>query len=162
MPEIVRREPELATGLARWDPFRMMDEFMKRELGTFGWPLVERMGYSPRFDVKETKEAYHFKADLPGVKESDLDLSLTGNRLTISGKREEEERKQGEQYYTYERSYGSFSRTFTLPEDCNLEHLDAELKNGVLSVVVAKKTEAQPRKISLKGLKEKITGAIKA
>jgi HSP20 family protein len=86
--------------LLRWDPFA--------ELG----PSAAG-AFVPAFDVKETKDAYMFTADLPGVKESDLELSLTGNRLTISGKRDEEKKAQDERWYAYERSYGSFSRTFT-------------------------------------------------
>ena len=66
--------------------------------------------------MKETKDAYVFRADLPGVKDEDLEISLTGNRLTVSGHREQEKREQSETYYATERAYGSFSRTFTLPD----------------------------------------------
>lgn len=87
---------------------------------------------------------------MPGVKESDLELSLTGNRLTISGKREEEKKEQDERWYAYERSYGSFSRTFTLPQGVDSERVGAELKDGVLRVSIPKKPEMKPKKIELK------------
>jgi HSP20 family protein len=108
--------------------------------------------FNPSFEVKETKDTFVFKADVPGIRESDLDVTLTGNRLSISGKREEEkEEKEGEgaRYYTYERSYGSFTRSFTLPDGVDAEHLRAELNGGVLTVVVPKKLEVQAKRIAV-------------
>ena len=123
----------------RWDPFRELEAAVGGDYGLF----------APSFDVKEDKDGYVFRADLPGVKEEDLEISLTGNRLTISGKREQEKREQGETYYASERSYGSFSRAFTLPDGTDAENVKAELKNGVLQVTVPKKPEVQPRKITI-------------
>ena len=99
--------------------------------------------------MKETKDAYVFKADLPGVKEEDVELSLSGNMLTISGKKEEEHKEESEQYYAMERTYGSFSRSFSLPDSVDSEHVTAELKGGVLAVNVPKRPEAQPKKIAI-------------
>ena len=70
--------------------------------------------FSPSFEVKETKDSYVFKADVPGVKESDIEGTVTGNRLSISGKREVEHKEQTNTFYTYERSYGDFTRSFLL------------------------------------------------
>lgn len=123
----------------RWDPFRELEAAAGGDYGLF----------VPSFDVKENKEGYVFRADLPGVKEEDLEISLTGNRLAISGKREAEKREQGETYYASERSYGSFTRAFTLPDGTDAENVRAELKNGVLQVTVPKKPEVQPRKIQI-------------
>ncbi len=154
-----RQQPESERGLARtrgWDPLEVMQDLMRwdpfREMSRrmTGDDLA---GFVPNFDVKETKDAYIFKADLPGVKESDLDISVTGNRLTISGERQEEKKDEGDQYFTYERNYGSFSRSFTLPEGVDVEHIQAELKDGVLNVVVPKKPEIQPKRIALKAEK---------
>jgi len=154
---IVRRlqDPERAITRARgWDPFEMMQDLMRwdpfremsrRVLGE------EPAAFNPTFDVKETKDSYVFRADLPGVKEDDLDISLTGNRLAITGHRQAENKEEGEQFYAYERSYGSFSRSFTLPEGIDAEHVQADLKDGVLSVVLPKKPEVQPKRIALKG-----------
>ena len=128
--------------LMRWDPFQELSR---------GMPSGEGMGFVPTFEVKETKDSYVFKADLPGVKESDVDISLTGNRLTVSGHRQEERKEEGETFYAYERSYGTFSRSFTLPEGIDHENVQAELKDGVLHVAVPKKPEVQPKRIQLKG-----------
>jgi HSP20 family protein len=70
--------------------------------------------FVPDFEVKETKEGFVFKADVPGIKEKDLEITMTGNRLTISGKREAEMEERSDTYYACERSYGSFTRAFTL------------------------------------------------
>ena len=123
----------------RWDPFRELEAAAASDYGLF----------VPSFDVKENKEGYVFRADLPGVREDDLEISLTGNRLTISGKREQEKREQGETYYATERSYGSFSRAFTLPDGTDGDNVKAELKNGVLQVTVPKKPEVQPKRITI-------------
>src|SRR5206468_2533929 len=97
----------------------------------------------------ETKDAYVFRADLPGVKDSDLEISLTGNRLTVSGRREQERQEQGETFYASERSYGSFTRSFTLPEGIDGDNVSADLKSGVLTLSVPKKPEVQPRKVTI-------------
>ena len=136
--------------LMGWDPFAEMLPSAGRDVASF----------TPRFEVKETKDAYLFKADLPGVHEKDLELTLNGNRLTVSGKREAEERNEGDTWYAYERSYGTFSRSFTLPEGADADHAEADLKNGVLTISVAKKPESQPRKIALKNLGDKVRGAL--
>jgi HSP20 family protein len=154
MANIMRRNQgnrELAgapAGGTTFDPFRLMrdmlrfDPFRELELGFLG----ER-GFSPSFDVKETKDAYVFRADVPGLKEEDVQISLTGNRLTISGSREQERQNEGEQYYASEISYGSFTRSFTLPDGTDPDAVQADMKNGVLTVSIPKKPEVQPRKI---------------
>lgn len=157
---IVRRRSQGEERGRGLDPFDLMQELMGldpfRELSR-GPTLARAETFVPKFDVKETKDAYVFKADLPGIKEEDLDVSLHGNRLSISGKREEEKREEGETWYTYERSHGDFSRSFTLPEGVDTEHVNAELKEGVLHVTLPKVPEAKPKKISLlkRGEKEK-------
>lgn len=131
-----------------WDPFRIMREMTGWDpLQEVGTTSTQRHVYSPAFEVKEAGDAYVFKADLPGVAESDLDISLTGNRLTIAGKREQEKSDANERYFSYERSFGSFSRSFTLPDGIDGEHVKAQLTSGVLTLVVPKKPEVQPRRI---------------
>jgi HSP20 family protein len=107
----------------------------------------ERM-WNPCFDVRETTEAFLFKADLPGVREDDVEIEIHGKRLAITGKREDEhEEKDGETVYAFERSFGSFYRAFTLPENADIEQVTCELHDGVLTVIVPKKAGPQPRKI---------------
>ena len=141
---------ELSNG-GTWDPFQVMRDMLRwdpfREES--GLPQALRASYTPSFDVRETKDAFHFHADLPGLKEKDLDITFNGNQLTIAGRREEEKRDDAERYHTVERWYGSFARTFSLPEGVDAENVTAELKDGVLRVVVPKRPEVQPRKISV-------------
>ncbi len=137
--------------LMRWDPFREMIAPFEEK------PEVE-LRFVPTFDVKETKESYVFKADLPGMAEKDIDVSIAGRRLTVSGTREQEKKEEGDVFYTWERSYGAFTRSFTLPDEVDPEHVEAEMKNGVLTIVAAKRPEVKPHKISIKGLIEKVTG----
>jgi HSP20 family protein len=141
VPKASLSPTEWARDLLRWDPFREMAP----SLAAF-----EVTTFNPAFEVKETKEGYLFKADMPGVQEKDLEITRTGNRLTIGGKREAEREDKGETYYAYERSYGSFVRAFTLPEGIDEEHIHADLKDGVLTLMVPKRAEALPQKIALK------------
>lgn len=129
--------------LFRWDPFREMAPFFRSP------PAFDRADFCPSFDVTEEKDAFVFKADVPGVKQEDLEISTTGHRLQISGKREAEKETKSETVYTYEREFGSFLRSFTLPDGADLEHARSELKDGVLTLVIPKQPGAQARKISI-------------
>jgi HSP20 family protein len=100
--------------------------------------------------VKETVDSFVVKADLPGVSEADLDINVHNNVLSVSGARQSEERKDGESYALYERQFGSFSRSFSLPDMADGERIEAKLEAGVLTLTIAKKAEAKPRKIALK------------
>ncbi len=110
---------------------------------------VSKTSFSSAFEVKEREDAFVLQADVPGVRESDLDISVNGNVLTVSGSRQADERKEGETYYLYERTYGSFSRSFTLPDEANLESIEAKLNDGVLNLTIGKKAESKPRKITV-------------
>jgi HSP20 family protein len=158
MANIIRRResagyPQPAQGWERWDPFQIMRQMLRGEMlpevgvGR-GWG---EQAFVPMFEVKETGDSYVFKADLPGVKEPDLDISLTGNQLVVSGKREAEHHEETDRFYAYERTYGSFSRTFTLPEGADADHVKAELREGVLTLVLPKKPEVQPKRITVGG-----------
>ncbi|HEU4611671.1 MAG TPA: Hsp20/alpha crystallin family protein [Kofleriaceae bacterium] len=130
------RDPySLARELLNWDPF-----VTARPASAF----------APAFEVKETTDSFVLRADVPGVEEKDLDIAVHNNVLTVSGSRQAEERKEGETYALYERQYGSFSRSFALPEMADGERIEASLVNGVLTLTIAKKAEAQPRKIAIK------------
>jgi HSP20 family protein len=132
----VTRDPfQVARELMGWDPF-----FSARQVSA----------YVPAFEVKETNEAFVLKADVPGVAEADLDIAVHNNVLTISGTRRAEERNEGESFALYERQYGSFSRSFSLPETADGERVEAKLDVGVLTLTIWKKAEAKPRKIALK------------
>jgi HSP20 family protein len=137
---LARRELEpfrLMREMLGWDPFREMAPLAGANVPVF----------SPAFEVKETKDSFVFKADLPGVQEKDLEVTMTGNRLNVTGKRESEKEQKEDTYYTYERSYGSFNRTFTLPDQIDGAHIKAELKAGELTIVVPKTPAAVAKKI---------------
>ena len=130
------RDPfQMARELLSWDPF-----FGNRPVTAF----------APAFEVKETNDAFILKADLPGVAEQDLDISVHSNVLTVSGSRQAEERSEGESYALYERQFGSFSRSFSLPDMADGERIEAQLDQGVLTLTIGKKAEAKPKKISIK------------
>ena len=131
---LVRTSGSLARDLLGWDPF-----------------LTARpaSAFSPAFEVKETVEAFVLKADIPGVDEKDLDISVHNGVLSVSGSRQAEERQEGESYAVYERQFGSFSRSFALPDIADGDRIDAKLENGVLTLTVAKRAQAKPRKISI-------------
>ena len=154
MSNLVRRENREPTrqnaNEYRWDPFRVMAAFLRCDPFRSEGNLLSRGGeYMPHFDVKENKGAYVLTADLPGVKDEDVDVSLNGNLLTVSGKREDERREDGEQYYSVERSHGTFSRSFSLPDGIDGGAISADLKSGVLTVQIPKRPESQPRKITV-------------
>lgn len=134
----VARDPyAFARDLFGWDPFSA---------------VVERQpsAFVPTFEVKETNEGFVINVDLPGVEDKDLDINLHNGVLTVAGHRDAQERKEGETYALYERQYGSFTRSFALPDVADGDKIDAKLDNGVLTLWIAKKPDAKPRKISIK------------
>jgi HSP20 family protein len=155
MADIVRRGDYPLTG---WDPFRAMREMLRWDPfvrhSFFREPLSwlargERDVWAPMFEVRENGSAIKLVADLPGVKKEDLDVSIMGNTLTVSGKREAEEQTNDEQFHTYERSFGQFSRSFTLPEYADLEHITSNLSEGVLTIAIPKSAQSKSRKIAI-------------
>jgi HSP20 family protein len=130
------RDPlSMARDLLGWDPF---------------YAARPATAFAPAFEVKETTDSFIVKADLPGVAESDVDINVHNNVLTVTGVRQAEERKEGESYTLYERQFGSFSRSFSLPDMADGDRIEANLANGVLTLSIGKKAEAKPRKIALK------------
>lgn len=143
-----------APGERHWDPWRNMRALLSwdpfRELASFPTPDDGALPAAPAFDVKETKDTYEFRADVPGVQDKDLEVSMTGNRLTVSGKREAEKEDRNERFYAYERSFGSFTRAFTLPDGADTDKVHASLEKGVLSVSIPKKPEVVAKKVAVK------------
>lgn len=131
--------------LLAWDPFQEMAPLLPMD--------VHRV--IPPFEVRETKDRFLFLADLPGVEAKDIEISLTGNRLTITGTRVDKTEKEEGEYYARERSYGRFTRSFTLPEGADLSAVQANLSAGVLTIVFPKLPAVQPKKIPVTVEKEK-------
>lgn len=150
MTDLIKKN---GNAVVEWNPMRMMRDMLRwdpfREMTPFGVPELEAATFSPSFEVIENKDAFLFKADLPGIKREDIEITATGNRLRISGKRDAEREYQHDTIYTYERQYGSFSRSFTLPDGADFEHAKSELKDGVLTLAVPKMAGAQTKKIAI-------------
>jgi len=99
----------------------------------------------PRIDVKETDKAIDIVVDVPGVKESDIDVQLDGKTLTIKGERSDEKKQDNNEYKVVERSYGSFMRTITLPFEADSDKVDGNLESGVLTLSIEKPAELADR-----------------
>lgn len=147
-PGLINNPLRAMRDLLRWDPFSELAPLVGRAVPT--------EGLAPAFDIKETPQAFVFKADLPGFSDKDLDITNAGNQLTIAGSRQEVSEEKDETYYVCERRQGSFTRAFTLPVGADLEHVNAELKHGVLTVTVPRKASGKEKKIAIK------SGGVKA
>ena len=153
MADIVKKNGGQQSQIETFNPMRMMRELLSwdpfREMSPSTFAAFERMAWNPTFDVTENQEGYKFTADVPGVKKEDLEITTSGNRIQISGKRDSEQETKYDTVYTYERQYGTFYRSFTLPEGVDIEHARSELKDGVLTLVVPKLAAAQAKKIPI-------------
>jgi HSP20 family protein len=152
MASLIRRENRdfsRRQGSEALDPFRIMDALLGGDAFQAFDAWNGPRGFAPSFEVRETKEAYVFKADLPGVAEKELEIHMTGNVLTVSGERKQENVQEGERYFAIERGYGQFSRSFSLPDGSDGEHIAADLKDGVLTLRVPKKPEVQAKRITI-------------
>jgi HSP20 family protein len=148
-------------GLAPWRPFRELEE-MTRNFDIFGWPWPTvwrrmpalEMGWAPAVEVFEKKDKFVVKAELPGMKEEDIDVSVDGDVLTIKGKREAEKEVNEEDYYLCERSYGSFSRSIALPSSVDAKKIEASYEDGVLEVSLPKAPEVKAKKVAVTAKKK--------
>jgi HSP20 family protein len=134
---------ELIRDLFRFDPFQTM---------AFSPQALERQEalFVPEFEVRETPEAYIFKADLPGVGDDEVDITIDGNRLVVSGRREIEDRNESDRFFAYERAYGTFTRSFTLPDGVDTDNVRAGLDRGVLTLTIPKRPERHAKKVEVK------------
>jgi HSP20 family protein len=150
--------------IIRWDPLREMETFRERMNRLFNETFTGREEdtdiksgiWSPVVDIHESDKNLVLTAELPGLKEEDVEVNIDGNTLSISGKREFEEETKKDDYHRIERSYGSFFRSFTLPSYIDQEKVKAEYDNGLLKVTMPKKPELKPKKVKvLKGAESK-------
>lgn len=150
MADIVKRGDSPIT---EWDPFRMMREMLRWEPFRTSalMPQLERDMWMPHFEVRENGDSIRIIADVPGVKRDDLDISISGNRLIVSGQREAEQRTKDENVHAWERQFGQFTRSFTLPDNVDLDHVTSDLRDGVLTIVAQIKAGSRSRKIQIGG-----------
>ena len=137
----------------RTDSFRDLFALQDQLFRTFGRQQEEQQSmtatWSPLVDIFEDAEGITLKAELPEVDAKDVELLVEGNTLTLKGERKLEKAEEREGYHRIERTYGAFSRTFTLPNTLDVEHITAESKDGILKIFLPKKAETRPRQIKV-------------
>lgn len=121
------------------------DLFASQENGTDG----EHISWKPTVDIAETETGFEVRAELPGVTENDVHVSVTDNLLTIKGEKRQENAEDSKNYRRVERRYGSFERRFTLPPKVETDNIKAEFKDGVLTLSIPKPEEAKPKEIPI-------------
>lgn len=146
--------------IVRYDPFRdlrTLQEEVNRLFSTnltraFGDEGIGRGAWAPSVDIYENKDQIVLEAELPGMKQDEFDLSIENNVITLRGERKFEKTDETDNYHRVERSYGSFTRSFTLPQTVSAEGATAEYTNGVLRVTLPKREETKARRIEIKGM----------
>lgn len=129
-------------------PYRLFDQvFAGPEPGRRG-PEASK-GWLPAVDIHEDSEGLTFVTEVPGFSKEDLNISFEDGTLTLSGERTRQEEDEGRHFHRVERTYGRFERSFTLPANVDSGHIDATLKNGLLTVSIPKREEAKPRQIAV-------------
>jgi len=137
--------------LARWNPFREFEEFFNhyprlgKGLGGASQELMTAADWAPAVDISETPQAYLIKAELAGVRREDIQVKVEGGQLRLSGERKFEKEEKDKKQYRVERFYGSFSRSFSLPDDADEAQIKAEYRDGVLHLTLPKRETATPR-----------------
>ncbi len=142
-------------GIIKVDPFRGFDVLARRVNDMFD--EVQRNGFSfemgdftPRVDVTDDEKTITFHAELPGIPKENVKITVSdGRTLTIRGEKKREDKQEGKNYMRVERSYGSFARSFSLPENLNTDQISASFENGVLSVAIPKIEPTKPKETEI-------------
>jgi HSP20 family protein len=146
------------SSITRWDPFReltqlqeRMDRLFRDNVGYSGGreEALEQGSFIPPVDVYEDEHNITLKLEVPGIDQKDLDIRIENNTLTVRGERKLEKEEKQENFHRVERRYGSFVRTFQLPNTIDAEKVNANYENGVLKITLAKKAEAKPKQIQV-------------
>lgn len=145
--------------ITRYDPFRdlrnLQEEVNRLFTGSAGRTFddegIARGSWSPSVDIYENKEQIVLEAELPGMSREDFDLTVENNVITLRGERRFEKKEDTDNYHRVERAYGSFTRSFTLPNTVSGEGASADYRNGVLRVTLPKREETKARRIEVKG-----------
>jgi len=145
--------------ITRWDPFRELEEMsnrLNRFFGTKkagngdGGEALTVAQWAPAVDVSETDKEFLIKAELPEIKKEDVKVSVDDGVLTIQGERKQEKEEKGKKYHRIERSYGSFLRSFTLPDEADATRIGAEFKDGMLNIRLPKTEKPKPKATEVK------------
>ena len=148
--------------LTRWNPFKEMDELQRRLASVFDLAPLRRGSlapseenitvpeWAPLVDIVEDDKEYLIKVELPEVQKENVKVTVEGGTLSISGERKAEKEEKGRKFHRIERYYGSFERSFSVPDDADSSKVNAEFKEGVLRVHLAKSEKARPKQIEVK------------
>jgi HSP20 family protein len=143
------------SSITRWDTYSGLSGLQEQVNRLFESGFSRRADHSaltswaPAVDIFETENELVVKADLPEVDEKDIDVRVENNMLTVRGERKFEEKTEKENYLRVERTYGTFSRSFSLPNTVNHEAIQADYKNGVLTVTLPKRAESKPKQVKV-------------
>jgi HSP20 family protein len=141
----------MATGLTRWEPFAELAELRDRLDRAFGEMTTgEDRVWAPRIDLVRERERIVVQAEIPGIKPEDVDISVEGDVLTISGRHEQTKEEKDKHFLRRERRYGSFSRSMPLPHGVDPEQIEADYRDGVLEVSIPVPAEKEAKKIQVK------------
>ena len=139
--------------LVRWDPLReaaaMHTELSRLMNGLFEGNGEQTQAWVPTLDVWETDDSVHYAFDLPGLSQDTINVEVEDGALTVSATRKRELKQEGDKFYRFERRFGTFSRSIGLPQGVSEDGINADYKNGVLEIHVAKPEQAKPRRIQL-------------
>ena len=136
--------------LSIWNPIHEMDElFHNRLASVLGGEGLQSVAWSPVVDIEETEQNYLIRVELPGLDKNKVKVVVENGVLTLSGERDLERKVEGKTFHRVERSHGTFSRSFTLPEDVDPESVVANFKDGLLEIHVAKHEKALPKSIEV-------------
>lgn len=141
-----RWNPTSATPASRDPFFRLIDTFFNQDSGNED---VSSRSWMPPVDIQETEEGYRLTAELPGLTKEDINITLENNVLRLSGERKFEKDVKKESYHRIERAYGTFGRSFVLPQQVSSEKVEAAFQDGILTITVPKAEQAKPRKINI-------------
>ena len=137
--------------LSIWNPIHEMDElFHNRLASVLGGEGLQSVAWSPVVDIEESAEAYTIRAELPGLSKEKVKVTVENGVLTLSGERDLERRVETKTFHRVERSQGTFTRSFTLPEDVDAESVAANFKDGLLEIQITKREEALPKSIEVR------------
>ena len=144
--------------IVKWDPFKELEDVSNRLNRIFGrFPARAESGqemlavadWSPSADITETDAAYLIKAEIPGVQKEDVKVTVQDGMLTMQGERKMEKEEKGKKFHRIERSYGSFVRSFRIPDDADENSVKAEFKDGMLNVTLAKSAKAKAKSVNV-------------
>ena len=137
--------------LSIWNPIHEMDElFHNRLASVLGGEGAQAVAWSPVVDIEETELNYLIRAELPGLSKKNVKVVVEDGVLTLSGERDLERKVEGKTFHHIERSHGTFTRSFTLPENADAESVSANYMDGLLAIRVAKSEEALPKSIEVR------------